>query len=196
MAFQKQEMCSRTTTRLVCWLILFHAIQLRADDSLGDRTPVTEISPTAEAIDFFESKIRPLFLNRCTECHGDSDPDGELSLTSREGLIRGGTLGPVVVPGKPKESLLISVINHDGFLKMPPKEKLPTSELALLSKWILMGAPWPATNTKTDISKPIRENDAGFDKESEQAEFTQEQKNFWSYQPLQWPKPPDRKSVV
>lgn len=157
---------------------------------MGDRTPVTEISPTAEAIDFFESKIRPLFLNRCTECHGDSDPDGELSLTSREGLIRGGTLGPVVVPGKPKESLLISVINHDGFLKMPPKEKLPTSELALLSKWILMGAPWPATNTKTDISKPIRENDAGFDKESEQAEFTQEQKNFWSYQPLQWPKPP------
>ncbi len=175
---------------LVCSLTLWPAILLRADDSLGDRVAVNENAPTAEAIEFFESKIRPLLLSRCTECHGESDPEGELSLMSREGLIRGGTLGPTVVPGKPKESLLMSAINHDGFLKMPPKEKLPTSELALLSKWILIGAPWPATKAKADTHKPNRESDAVSEKGSERVEFTEEQKSFWSYQPLRWPAPP------
>ncbi len=156
---------------LVCWLVIWLVGELRADD------------PSAEAIDFFESKIRPLLLQRCVECHGDSEPEGELSLTSKNGLTRGGTLGPAVVPGKPKESLLIGAINHDAFLKMPPKDKLQTSELALLSQWVAMGAPWPAASSKEDSASP--------DKKHEQVEFTDIQKSFWAYQPLRSPQPPN-----
>ncbi len=155
---------------LVCVLVIWHASEMHADD------------PSAEAIDFFESKIRPLLLQRCVECHGDSEPEGELSLTSKKGLTRGGTLGPAVVPGKPKESLLISAINHDAFLKMPPKDKLQTSELALMSKWVAMGAPWPATASKEDVASP--------EKKLEQVEFTDIQKSFWAYQPLRSSQPP------
>ena len=171
-------MCIRTITMLVCSLVIWHATQLQADD------------PSAEAIDFFESKIRPLLLHRCVECHGDFEPEGEFSLTSMNGLLRGGKLGPAVVPGKPKESLLISAINHDEFLKMPPKEKLPTSELVLLSKWVSMGAPWPATHSKASTSEHLPVEAASPENKVEQVEFTAEQKSFWAYQPFGRPKPP------
>ncbi len=161
-------------------LAICPASWLPADDSTGDV--------------FFESKIRPLLLSRCIECHGDTDPDGELSLTSREGLLKGGTLGPALVPGKPKESLVISAIHHDAFLKMPPKDKLPTSDLALMAKWVAMGAPWP-NSTAVKRSSEVLPSDAttveSAEKREEQVAFTEEQKTFWAYQPMRRPVPPD-----
>ncbi len=177
----------RTQTRMVfvCTFLLRFGTVLLGDE-LGD---VSTKEPTPEAIDFFESKIRPLLLNRCVECHGDSEPEGELSLVSRDGLLRGGKLGPVVTPGKPKESLLISAINHDEFLKMPPKEKLPTNELVLLSKWVAMGAPWPAPLSKDTLKQPLPNSELNPEKNLEPVSFTEEQKSFWAYQPLRWPTP-------
>lgn len=173
----------KTIAILVCMLAVWPINSLPADDSAGDQ--------------FFESKIRPLLFGRCVECHGDSEPDGELSLTSREGLLRGGTLGPALVPGKPKESLLIGAINHDAFLKMPPKDKLATSDLALLTKWVAMGAPWPSANStndnstndksansKTDLMQVDAAINTASDTKVDQVEFTEQQKTFWSYQPL------------
>ena len=168
---------------MVCSLLVWHATIV-----LGDEPSEVVIEPSPEAIGFFEAKIRPLLLNRCVECHGDSDPESELSLESRDGLLRGGKLGPAVTPGKPKESLLISAINHDEFLKMPPKEKLPTAELVLLTKWVAMGAPWPASNSK-DAAKPLTVGKTNADESTELASFNEEQKTFWAYQPLRWPAP-------
>ena len=112
------KMSLRILVFLACLLVVGDIQRTHADEPDNGSANV----PSREAIDFFESKIRPLLLNRCIECHGDAEPEGEFSLSSREGLLRGGKLGPAVVPGKPKESLLISSINHDEFLKMPPKE--------------------------------------------------------------------------
>ena len=184
------KMSLRSNVMFFCWLATCLATRLLAGEL--DNGDGTANVPSREAIDFFESKIRPLLLSRCMECHGDSEPEGEFSLSSREGLMRGGKLGPAVVPGKPKESLLISSINHDEFLKMPPKEKLPTSELVLLSKWVSMGAPWPSTASNDAGPKTTDTRKVSSEKNSEQVEFTEEQKSFWSYQPLHWPKPPSR----
>jgi Protein of unknown function (DUF1553)/Protein of unknown function (DUF1549)/Planctomycete cytochrome C len=139
------------------------------------------LTATAEKVEFFESKVRPLLHSRCVECHNDEEPESGLSLESRAGLLRGGKLGASVVPGKPKESLLISAVNHDEFLKMPPKDKLSTTDLAVLSKWVAMGAPWPESQTVASAStaKMAANND-----NQTEVEFTDEQKNFWSYQPL------------
>ena len=182
---KKLDLRTQTLTVFVCTFVFCYGTMLLGDE-LGE---VNSKEPTPEAIDFFESKIRPLLLNRCVECHGDSEPEGELSLESRDGLLRGGKLGPVVTPGKPKESLLISAINHDEFLKMPPKEKLPTNELVLLSKWVAMGAPWPTTTSKDSVTKPIPNSELNPERNLDQVSFTEEQKSFWAYQPLRWPKP-------
>ncbi len=180
------KMSLRILVFLACLLVVGDIQRTHADEPDNGSANV----PSSEAIDFFESKIRPLLLNRCIECHGDSEPEGEFSLSSREGLLRGGKLGPAVVPGKPKESLLISSINHDEFLKMPPKEKLSTNELVLLSKWVSMGAPWPSTNAKAAEPKANDIGNVSSERITEPVEFTEEQKSFWSYQPLRWPTPP------
>lgn len=96
---------------------------------------------------FFENKIAPILQQRCYECHShDSDEvEGGLVLDSRSGWETGGGRGPAVVPGKPDESLLIEAIRYENEeLQMPPEEnKLPAEEIALLEKWIAMGAPDP-----------------------------------------------------
>ena len=51
--------------------------------------------------DFFEKKIRPLLVSRCTNCHGDQVQMGNIQLTSRDGLLRSQT----VVAGNPAGSM-------------------------------------------------------------------------------------------
>src|SRR5947209_7504575 len=58
--------------------------------------------PSAEAIAFFESKVRPVLAENCYKCHGTAKQKGGLRLDSRASLATGGEQGPVVVPGHPE----------------------------------------------------------------------------------------------
>src|SRR4051812_5541108 len=81
-----------------------------------------------DGVAFFESKIRPVLIEKCYSCHSDRAEKlkGGLKLDSRAGIRQGGDSGPAIVPGKPEESTLLQAIAHtDDFAKMPPKEKLP-----------------------------------------------------------------------
>jgi len=92
---------------------------------------------------FFESRIRPVLANRCYSCHAAAAMGG-LRLDSPEGLAKGGSSGPAVVAGNPKESLLLKAIRHEApKIKMPPGQKLPEAEIADLERWISNGAVWP-----------------------------------------------------
>jgi hypothetical protein len=102
------------------------------------------ISP-ASGDEFFSEKIEPLLKQRCYECHSHAGKmKGGLTLDSRSGWEQGGDLGPAIVAGKPEESLLITMVRwSDEEHQMPPKEKLPAAEIALLEEWIRRGAPDP-----------------------------------------------------
>src|SRR6476620_10049362 len=69
--------------------------------------------PTAEGVEFFEKKVRPVLVKYCYSCHSANAKKlkGDLRLDTRAGVQRGGATGPVIVPGKPKDSLLIKAIN-------------------------------------------------------------------------------------
>ncbi len=102
--------------------------------------------PGAAGADFFEKQIRPILAENCYGCHSAQSKRlrGNLRLDSREGWLQGGDLGPAVTPGDPQNSLLISAVSHeDEFLKMPPEGKLADQQIALLSRWIVLGAPGP-----------------------------------------------------
>jgi len=122
-----------------------------------------------EGIEFFESKIRPVLVTHCYECHSakSSKLKGSLYLDSRAGLLTGGETGPAIVSGHPDKSLLMKALRHDG-LKMP-KEKLPASVIADFEQWIKMGAPDPRTTDTASWKKLTME----------------EAKNFWSFKPMQ-----------
>ncbi len=99
-------------------------------------------------LEFFESRIRPLLVERCGSCHSSEAKKvrGNLLLDTREGWARGGDRGPPIVPGAPDRSLLVRAIRYeDPDLQMPPKGKLAEREIRLLERWIEIGAPDPRT---------------------------------------------------
>jgi hypothetical protein len=59
-------------------------------------------------------------------------------------MLQGGASGPAVIPGQPERSLFIAAIKHMGDLKMPPEAKLTEAQIAAVSQWVRMGAPWPS----------------------------------------------------
>ena len=64
--------------------------------------------PTAEQLKFFETRIRPLLVERCYECHsGDPDEvESKFQIDSRAGILRGGIHGPAAIAGMPEKSLM------------------------------------------------------------------------------------------
>jgi hypothetical protein len=94
----------------------------------------------------FARTIQPILARTCTACHNADKQKGELQLDTRAGIERGGENGPVLVPGKPEESPLLTrcELPLDDDDHMPPSdEDQPTAaELAALRWWIAAGAPF------------------------------------------------------
>ena len=125
--------------RLIGWAVTIAVL-------IGAGVASAESEPTPDQLRFFESSIRPLFIEKCQECHGPDKQWGSLRLDSRAKILGGGETGPAVVPGKPDESLLIKAVRRtDETLQMPPKESLSARQIADLTRWVEMGAPFPAT---------------------------------------------------
>jgi mono/diheme cytochrome c family protein len=107
----------------------------------------------AAGLEFFENRIRPVFAEHCHECHSATAKKvrGDLKLDTREGFLKGGTDGAIVVPGEPEKSRLIHAVRYeDEDTRMPPKKdgrkKLPDVAIADLIAWVKMGAPYPETS--------------------------------------------------
>lgn len=111
-----------------------------------------------EKVEFFEKQVRPLLVQHCQECHGAKKQEAGLRLDNRVGLRKGTDSGPVVVDGNIDGSRLIQVLAHSpNDVQMPPKEKLPDDQIAILRKWVELGSPWPTeapgANASVDVSK-------------------------------------------
>lgn len=98
---------------------------------------------------FFETRIRPVFADHCYSCHGPDRQKANMRLDTAKGFLRGGDSGrPLVVPGKPAESLLIQAVrqtSQDDVPAMPPKGKLTDRQIADIEQWITSGARYPET---------------------------------------------------
>src|SRR2546421_12880437 len=97
--------------------------------------------PTAEQVQFFEAKIRPILVENCHRCHGEKKQNGKLRLDSAGGLLAGGESGPAIIPGDPEKSRLVEAINY-GSLEMPPHARLKPEQITLLTRGGKLGAPW------------------------------------------------------
>ena len=108
--------------------------------------------PSPEALEFFEKRVRPILVEHCHKCHGEKQQKGGLRLDSAAAVLKGGGTGPAIVPGDPKQSLLVNAISYDpdGY-QMPPDGKLASHEIAALEEWIRRGAvfPGPSDSAKT-----------------------------------------------
>jgi hypothetical protein len=128
--------------------------------------------------EFFESKIRPVLAAKCYACHNSKmkEPKGYLTLDSRAGVIKGGTLGPAIVPGKPGDSKLIHAMKYtDPHLQMPPSGKLADEVIADFETWIAGGAPDPRVDSGGPATAKRRVVD-----DAELAKGRQ----WWAFQPV------------
>jgi len=106
--------------------------------------------------EFFEAKIRPVLAAKCYACHNSTmkEPKGYLVLDNRAGVMKGGTLGPAIVPGNPADSKLIRALKYsDPHLQMPPSGKLADAIIADFETWIAGGAPDPRVEASAAAAK-------------------------------------------
>ena len=123
-------------------------------------------------VDFFEAKIRPVFIEHCQKCHGSSKQQGGFRLDTKEHFFKGSDSGPVFNPTKPSESKLLKLLHYQGELKMPPKGKLPDQVISDFSEWVNKGAPWPADSKKKPNS------------------ITGANQDHWAFKEIKKPTPP------
>jgi len=133
---------------------------------------------------FFETDVRPILVKRCYDCHSKTKQKGGLRVDHVGYLKSGGDTGPALIPGEPEKSPMIQAIHYtDEDFQMPPKNnggKLPDAEIAILEKWIKIGAPWPE-----EAGNKVVVTEGG---------FTEEQRAYWFFQPIAKVTPPTVKS--
>ena len=125
----------------------------------------------------FERHVRPILKAHCLECHGEGEEiEGGLDLRLRRFILMGGESGPALVEGEPDESPLLERTSSDD---MPPGDtKLTPEELAAIRKWIASGA-------RTLRGEPESIPDGVY--------VPDEDRNFWSFAPIQNPDLPQVK---
>jgi len=161
------------------------AVSLTISDDQQARAQNTEIvqDPVQDSgTQFFESKIRPVLVEHCYECHAADSKivRGGLQLDSRAATLKGGDTGPALVAGKPEDSLLIQALKHES-LAMPPESKLPDQTIADFEEWIRLGAPDPREQVKAAKLKPVDWEAA---------------KQHWAFQPITDPLPPETSDPI
>jgi len=129
---------------LFVWGTLGALDRLGSKDALAAPIPVADVAH-AGPVDF-EKEILPILTRNCLACHSASKPESELVLENPQTIQKGGSQGPAVLPGKPHESLLLTVAAHKDEPVMPPAgntvnaKNLTSAELGLLKLWIQQGA--------------------------------------------------------
>tara|TARA_Y100001934_G_scaffold280917_1_gene388975 strand:+ start:1400 stop:4009 length:2610 start_codon:yes stop_codon:yes gene_type:complete len=158
----------------------------------------------------FAFQIHTLLVNKCFACHGaDAQKiEGELDLTTRAGMMRGGASGESsVFPKDTVNSPLLQAAlrDSDSWAAMPPKEseRLTSVELGYFKDWIDAGAPWPDEQRLKQLQRgrnpwgtgnEIRVATSGGLSE-EWTNRTYEPGNIWAFQPIAKPDLPDNDGV-
>ncbi len=121
----------------------------------------------------FETHVRPILKANCFHCHGEEDKiEGKLDLRLARLITLGGDSGPSIITSQPDQSVLIKrIVTGD----MPPGgKKLSSQQIEVIRRWVSNGA-------KTARAEP---------ESPSVGDFTDEERHFWSFQPISNPKVP------
>ena len=143
---------------------------------LSAACPAVADDLTPATLRFFEAEVRPLLAARCLECHGEEEQSGALRLDGTAAVLAGGESGPAVDADDPAASLLLEAVRYESY-EMPPDGKLSAAEIAVLERWVSLGAPWPGGG-------------AAHEPATNGPKITDEDRAHWSFQPVADPEPP------
>lgn len=178
------NMTAKTNTQTKI-LVLFIAFLLQACLATSSSASETEESAlTAEQVQFFESKVRPILVEHCYECHSTNSEsiEGGLLLDSQWGWKTGGDSGTAIVPHDPDASLLMEAVRYEENVisGMPPRSKLQSDQIATLQQWIEIGAPDPREKVSAE----------GTSTKKETFNLQKRYEEHWSWRPISDPQIP------
>jgi hypothetical protein len=141
-----------------------------------------QTSFTDREVAFFEGDVTEILQETCFECHGGEDKlEGGFDMTTRGRILRGGDLGLAIDVDNLDKSLLLEKINSkDKDHRMPPDAPLMQFDIDVLTEWVMMGLPWTDSEEMEAADAPPLE-----------AKISDEDKNFWAYQPVRRPEIPE-----
>ena len=159
---------------------IFHHMTRRPHSHLALVLLAAAPAWAAAAPVMFEKDVRPILKTHCFQCHGEEgEMKGGLDVRLARFILKGGKDGPVIVPGKVAESHLLDLVKKG---EMPKgKTKLKDQDIATLEAWVAQGA-------KTARPEP--------EKLGPEHAFTDEERAWWSLQPIAKPKVPSLKFQV
>ncbi len=146
--------------------------------------PPDHAAKMAQGTDLFTKHVRAILVENCLKCHGGNKTQKGFDISTRELFLKGGENGPVVEVGKAKDSRLYDLIRHKEMPYMPSKEdKLSEDKIAKIAEWIDLGAPYdkPLIEKATTVKKAMV--------------VTDDDRKFWSFQPLKRSPVPDMKDA-
>jgi hypothetical protein len=95
------------------------------------------------------SDVRPILRKHCTVCHSErrlDEPEvsAGLALDKPENILKGSKVGksPVVVAGKPEQSLIVTLLTEKNKKRAMPldADPLPDADIATIRNWVATGA--------------------------------------------------------
>jgi cytochrome c553 len=132
---------------------------------------VSALAQSPGESEFFEKKVRPIFVKTCQACHNARLKTGGLDLSTPQALD-----GP----------RLLQALSYDDRIKMPPSGKLAPAELADIAAWVKTGAPWPGAT----------QGQGQWQTRKHGRPITEDERKFWSFQPVRKPAPPSVKDTA
>ena len=124
----------------------YGSVLTHGDNFLTEYAGPAKKEPTIEVVDslqVFNDVIFKILDDKCIQCHNPTKTKGELSLISKDVILKGGESGDVLIPGNAHQSLLykqllLPISDED---RMPPegKPQLTKDEIWLLKHWIDSG---------------------------------------------------------
>ena len=154
------------------------------------QTPAT---PTSQAkgdrqkanLEFYTNQVLPILKNTCYSCHAGEGSSGQLTLSDRASILKGGSSGPGVNLEKPLESLILRAVKGDG-RSMPPRNRLSKAQIDTLTKWVEMGLPMP-DSPKTGKADTATSKADAIPAKHGPPPVNAETMKFWSFQPVKCP---------
>ena len=130
----------------------------------------------------FTKDIRPIMERSCWSCHGEAPQLSELDLRTREGALKGGNMGPAIVPGRADQSRLYRRVAGLEQPAMPMDGSgLTDAEIAAVRTWIDEGAHWDTGATTTTAEAVTALEDAALPPNA---------REYWAFKlPVQAPVP-------
>jgi cytochrome c553 len=166
-------------------LLFFCAASCALAILAADALPPDHAQRMTKGLEIFQHSAKAILVENCVGCHGGEKTKGELNIVTREGLLKGGADGIMVVPFKAADSRLLKLVRHEEEPHMPDKKPMLSAEkIQSLADWIDNGAPYEGELLEAaTVAK------------KEKGVINDEDRNWWAFQPLKEIQPPAVKGL-